>query len=161
MRKKSKTLAVWLTILGGPLGLHRLYLFGKMGLWGWLLLIGTLVGSVGLWRIRTFGVDDLLSWLFLPVLGLCLATCCLMALVYGLKETIWWNHRFNPDLPEEHAAGATRWITVLGLVTALMLGTTALLSSFAFGFQRYFEFQAETTQIQKAPGSVAPAAKQP
>ena len=38
-RRKNKTLATWLSFLGGPLGLHRFYLHG-LGDWlGWLLPI--------------------------------------------------------------------------------------------------------------------------
>lgn len=145
MKSKSKTLAVWLTLFGGPLGLHRLYLYGRLGLWGWLLLLCSAIGAAGVWRIQTYGVDDRLIWVLLPILGLVIAACALNAIFYGLQETARWNQRFNPGLAEDHVAGATGWVTVFGLVTALLLGTPALLSGIAFSFQRYFEYQAEAT----------------
>ena len=47
MRNKNKTLATWLTFLGGPLGLHRFYLKGFGDLLGWLLPIPTALGLYG------------------------------------------------------------------------------------------------------------------
>jgi hypothetical protein len=38
---KSKTLAAWLAFLGGPIGLHRFYLYGLGDRWGWLLPLPT------------------------------------------------------------------------------------------------------------------------
>jgi len=42
---KNKTLAVWLTLLLGSLGLQRLYLTGRYDRWAWLILMPSLVGS--------------------------------------------------------------------------------------------------------------------
>jgi hypothetical protein len=33
---KNKTLATWITFVGGPFGLHRFYLFGTGDRLGWL-----------------------------------------------------------------------------------------------------------------------------
>ena len=76
---KNKTLAAWLTFLGGPFGLHRFYLFGWRDGLGWLMPLPTLLGLYGLQRIRQYGVDDQLSWVLLPILGFCLAGCALTA----------------------------------------------------------------------------------
>jgi TM2 domain-containing membrane protein YozV len=146
---KNKTLAVWLTLLAGPLGLHRLYLYRRYGAAGWLLLLASLVGVYGVLRARQLGVDDQLSWLLIPFLGFALAGCTLQAIVYGLTDTEKWNQRFNPALPLDAPAGHTQWLTVAGLVTSLFLGTTVLMASVAFSFQRYFEFQME--QAVSAP----------
>jgi len=54
-----------------------------------------------------------------------------------------WNARFNPQLDPEAAPGHTRWITVIGIAVALMVGTAVLMASLAFSFQRYFEYQIE------------------
>jgi hypothetical protein len=62
-------------------------------------------------------------------------------------ETEKWNTRFNPASPPESAAGASGWLTIGGVVVALLLGATVLLSSLAFSFQRYFEYQAEDTPV--------------
>jgi len=139
---KNKTLALWLTLLAGPLGLHRLYLKGRFDAISWLLAIASVLGLIGVWRARDLGLDDEISWLLIPFLGLSVAASALTAIVYGLSDAEAWNRRHNPMASAEHAAGQTGWPTVAGLVLALLLGSTVLLSSIAFSFQRYFEYQA-------------------
>lgn len=140
---KNKTLAAWLTFLGGPLGFHRFYLFGWGDTLGWLLPIPTALGAYGMERVQQYGLDDPLSWWLLPILGLTLAATCLNAIVYGLMRPPQWNRRFNPGVDPEHPAGQTRWATVGVIVISLMIGTAALLSALAYGFQRYFESTIE------------------
>lgn len=140
---KNKTVAVWLTLLAGPLGLHRLYLQRRFDRISWLQLLPTLVGAYGVLRAREIGLDDHLSWLLIPWVGLSVAASSLTAIFYGLMETEKWNARFNQALPPESAAGASGWLTIGGVIVALLLGATVLLSSIAFSFQRYFEYQAE------------------
>ena len=140
---KNKTLAVWLTLVTGPVGLHRIYLLRRFDGISCLQLVTTVVGAYGVLRARELGVDDHLSWLLAPLLGLSVAASSLAAIVYGLMDTEKWNLRFNPDSPQDDAAGASGWLTVGGLVIALLMGATLLLSSISVGFQRYFEYQAE------------------
>ena len=140
---KNKTLATWLTFLGGPLGLHRFYLRGFGDLLGWALPIPTALGVYGLQRVQQFGQDDTLSWMLIPLLGFTIAGCALTAIVYGLMTPERWNARFNPQADPQHAAGRTSWLTVFGLAAALMIGTGVLMASIAFSFQRYFEYQIE------------------
>ena len=78
---KNKTLAAWLAFLGGPLGLHRFYLFGIWDTLGWLLPIPTAMGMYGLQRVQDFGLDDVASWLLIPLAGFCFAGCALNAIV--------------------------------------------------------------------------------
>ncbi len=140
---KNKTIAVWVTFLLGPLGLHRIYVKGRMDAIGWLLPIPTLIGLYGVYRARDAGLDDTLSWLLIPLLGITIAACALNAIVYGLMDTEKWNHLFNPQAEAQAPQGQTGWWTVVGLATALLIGTTVLLSTIAFSFQRYFEYQQE------------------
>ena len=143
---KNKTLSAWLTLLGGPLGLHRFYLFGKADALGWLLPIPTALGLYGVMRARTLGLDDHWSWVLIPLVGFTIAACALNAIVYGLASCENWNARFNAtpvDAQDQPAAGQTGWLTVLALVVGLLMGTTALIGSLAFSFQRYFEWQVE------------------
>lgn len=140
---KNKTLAAWLTFLGGPLGLHRFYLFGWGDWLGWLLPIPTALGWYGFERMRRYGVDDQVSWVLLPLLGFCIAGCALMAIVYGLMTTEKWNAKFNPTVPSDAPAGQTSWLTIGAVALSLMIGCTALLSGIALGFQHYFEYQIE------------------
>ena len=139
---KSKTLAAWLAFVGGPLGLHRFYLHGLGDLLGWMLPIPTALGLYGIQRVQRFGLDDQASWLLIPLLGFTVAGCALTAIVYGLMSPERWNARFNPQSPQA-AAGGTRWATIFAVVLALLVGTTVLMASIVFSFQRYFEYQVE------------------
>jgi hypothetical protein len=140
---KNKTLATWLTLLAGPLGLHRFYLRGFYDLIGWLLPIPTALGLYGIERVLAYGLDDPWSWMLIPLLGFTIAACALNAIVYGLMTSEKWNARYNPQAPADAPAGRTGWLTIGAVVCALLMGTTVLMSSIAFSFQRYFEYQVE------------------
>jgi hypothetical protein len=138
---KSKTLAAWLAFLGGPVGLHRFYLYGPRDPAGWFLTIPTALGLYGIDRVQELGQDDRLSWVLIPLLGFTIAGCCLNAIVYGLMTREAWNARFNNGMDSE--AGGTRWATIFAIVLSLMVGAAVLMASLAFSFQRYFEAQVE------------------
>ncbi|MDP1657259.1 MAG: hypothetical protein Q8K91_13710 [Hylemonella sp.] len=140
---KNKTLAAWLTFFVGPLGLHRFYLYGLGDLLGWLLPIPTALGLYGVERVQTLGQDDPVSWVLIPLVGFTIAGCALNAIVYGLMTREKWNARFNPSAPSEHPAGSTSWLTIGAIACSLLIGTTVLMASIAFSFQRYFEYQIE------------------
>ena len=130
MAYRSKTLATWLACIAGAFGAHRFYLHGPRDL---------LAGLYGIHRVQSLGQDDHLSWLLLPLLGLMVAQACLFAIVYGLTADAEWDAKHNPG----HAARSTRWLAVLGVIAALMIGATALMATIAFGGQRFFEYQIE------------------
>ncbi len=140
---KNKTLAAWLAFVGGPLGLHRFYLHGLTDMVGWLLPIPTALGLYGIQRVQTLGQDDQVSWYLIPLLGFTIAACALTAIVYGLTTAEKWNARFNPQLAHDAAPGRTHWLTIGAVVCSLLIGTTVLMASIAFSFQRYFEYQIE------------------
>ncbi|HSV35332.1 MAG TPA: hypothetical protein VLI46_07225 [Ramlibacter sp.] len=140
---KNKTVAAWLAFLGGPLGLHRFYLHGLGDLLGWALPIPTALGIYGLQRVQRYGVDDMWSWVLVPLLGFTVAGCALTAIVYGLTSREKWNARFNRAAGEDAVAGGTSWFTIGAVVLSLLVGTTVLMASIAFSFQRYFEYQVE------------------
>jgi hypothetical protein len=142
MAYKSKTLATWMALLGGSLGLHRFYLKGGRDAWAWLHPVPTLAGLVGVQRMLELGQDDKLAWLLLPLLGLMLAQAALCAIVYGLTSDERWDARHNPGAPG-HATG---WGPVLGVIAALMIGATALMATIAFSGQRYFEWQVDAAR---------------
>jgi hypothetical protein len=137
---KSKTLATWLALLGGALGVHRLYLHGARDPWAWLFWPPTLLGLAGVWRMRELGQDDRLAWLLIPLLGLSLAAAMLGAIVIGLTADERWALRFGA--PGE-APAATGWGPVLGVIAALMIGGAVLMGTIAFGGQKFFEWQQE------------------
>jgi hypothetical protein len=140
---KNKTFAAWLCFLTGPLGLHRFYLFGLKDSWGWFFPIPTATGWYGIERMRAFGQDDGLSWVLIPALGFTISICALNAIVYGLMDAQKWNTRFNPSLPVDASPGQSNWLTIAAIVLSLLVGTTVLMSSLAFSFQHYFEWQVE------------------
>lgn len=153
---KNKTLATWLALVLGPLGMHRFYLYGWRDTLGWLMIVPTLLGWYGYQRVEEFGLDDTLSWVLLPILGFHLAAICLTAIVYGLMKKEEWNGKFNPDASPEQAAGQTSWTTIGAIVISLMLGTVFLLSALAYSFQRYFEYT--TPPIQSEPSTLESSA---
>lgn len=140
---KNKTLAAWLTFVGGPLGLHRFYLRGMGDMLGWLLPLPTALGLYGIERVQQNGMDDQWSWVLIPLLGFTIAGCALNAIVYGLMTPEKWNARFNPSAIADSPAGRTNWFTIGAIALSLLVGTTVLMSSIVFSFQRYFEYQIE------------------
>jgi len=139
---KSKTLATWAAVVGGPFGLHRFYLHGLDDWLGWLLPVPTLLGAWGMRRVLELGQDDRLAWLLLPLLGFTVAGTMLQAIVFGLMPDARWHARHNPDHPAD-SLPASGWGAVLGVIVALLVGATVLISTIAFSGQRYFEYQIE------------------
>lgn len=144
---KNKTLATWLAFWGGPMGMHRFYMYGFKDLGAWALPIPTALGFYGLERVQQFGQDDTLSWMLIPFLGFTIAGCALNAIIYGLMPIDKWNARFNPEADGLSPAGRTHWGTIIGVVVALLFGTTVMMSSLVFSLQRYFEYQIEAARL--------------
>ena len=139
---KNKTLAAWLAFIGGQFGLHRFYLYGWTDMWAWVHPAFAAVGWYGVERVRVHGQDDQLAWVLVPLLGFTLAATAVTAIFYGLMTPEKWNARHNLAAPDAQA-GNTNWLTMGAVVFALLFGTIALMSSIAFSFQRYFEYQIE------------------
>jgi hypothetical protein len=134
---RSKTLATWLALLLGSLGLHRFYLKGFRDPIGWLHPLPTAVGLMGVHRLRTLGQDDRLAWLLVPLLGLMLTVAMGEAIRYGLTPDTRWDERHNPG----RSGHRTAWGPVLGVILALLLGAAVLMSTVAFSGQKFFEWQ--------------------
>lgn len=137
---KSKTLATWIALIGGGLGLHRFYLYGLRDRWGWLYPLPTLLGVLGVQRMQEFGQDDQLAWALIPLLGLALAAAMLSAILYGLTPDERWHARHNPHEPAPERSG---WGAVIGVALSLLIGAGVLMATIAFSGQRYFEHQIE------------------
>jgi hypothetical protein len=136
---RSKTLATWLALAGGSLGLHRFYLFGWRDPWAWLHPLPTLVGAYGFWRLRALGTDDRLGAELVPLLGLMLTATMLVAIYYGLMPDERWNARSRTGPAATRASGG---LVVFGVCLALALGATAGMATLAFVVERCFEWQA-------------------
>lgn len=134
---RSKTVAAWLALLLGTLGLHRLYLHGPRDGLAWLHPLPTVLGLVGVMRLRTLGQDDPLAWLLIPLLGLMISLAMVFAIVYALTPDEKWDAARNPG----HAVTATGWGPVLAAIAALLLGGTVLMGTVAYGGQKFFEWQ--------------------
>jgi hypothetical protein len=136
---KSKTLATWIAVIGGLLGAHRFYLHGRRDVFGWMHPPLALAGIVGVIRTLNLGQDDRVSWLLLPLLGIAITAGMIAALVIGLTSDARWAERFAPGAP----AQATGFGAILGVMVALLLGATVLMSTIAYAGQRFFEWQLE------------------
>jgi hypothetical protein len=138
---RSKTVATWLALLGGGLGLHRFYLAGARDPWAWFHPWPTLLGAYGFWRMRTLGVDDARGSVLVPLLGVMLAATMLQAIVYGLTSDERWavRHGARPG-----GAGPA-WPVLVAVVIALAAGASIAVATIAFTAQRYFEARAGIT----------------
>ena len=151
----SKTLATWIALVGGSVGLHHFYLHGWRSRVGWLYPIPTLAGLAGVVRMRELGVDDRLSWALIFWLGLTLSVAMLCAIVIGLTTDARWA-RLHAGDPTQPVVRATRdeddecpppgmvrtgWAPVLGVILALMIGGGVLMSTIAFVVEKAFELQ--------------------
>ena len=134
---RSKTLAAWLALGLGTLGVHRLYLHGLRDRWAWLHPLPTAAGWLGVMRVRALGQDDALAWMLIPLLGLMISWAMLCATLYALTPDEKWDARYNPG----HAVTATGWAPVLAAIAALLLGGTALMGTVAYSGQKFFEWQ--------------------
>ncbi|MDP1899369.1 MAG: hypothetical protein Q8K96_02800 [Rubrivivax sp.] len=136
---RSKTLAAWLALLLGALGLHRLYLYGMRDRLAWLHPLPTALGGAGVLRMIALGQDDKLAWVLIPLLGLMISIGMLTAIVHALTPDEKWDARHNPG----HAVQPTGWGAVMAAVVALMVGGAVLMGTIAFSGQRFFEWRIE------------------
>lgn len=139
---KSKTLAAWLALLGGTLGVHRLYLRGPGDTLAWLHVIPSAIGLAGVLRMRELGQDDRLSWMLIPLLGLMIAQGMLHAIVYGLTSDERWDARWRPKGPPS----ASGWPAIFAVIIALLVGATVLMGTIAFAGEKFFVWQLDDVQ---------------
>lgn len=141
-RYRSKSVAAWLAVLAGTLGVHRWYVHGWRDPWAWLMWPPALLGLLGVQRVRVLGQDDRLSWVLLPLLGLVISQAMLTAIVWALTPDERWDARHNPG----RAGRPTGWGPVLAAVVALLVGGAVLIGTIAYSGQRYFEWQLEAVR---------------
>ena len=151
----SKSLATWIAVIAGSVGLHHFYLRGWRNPWGWLYPIPSLVGLAGVLRMRELGVDDRLSWAMIPWLGLTISVGMLCAIVIGLTTDAKWARQYAiaPGQPMVQATREededspppglvrTGWAPVLGVILALMIGGGVLMGTIAFTVEKSFDVQ--------------------
>ncbi len=144
---RSKTLAAWLALLLGSLGLHRFYLRGFGDRLGWLHPLPTALGALGVHRLRNVGQDDPLAWLLVPLLGLMISQAMLTAIYYALTTDERWDARHNPGQP----VTSTTWGPVIAAVLALLLGGGVLMGTIAYSGQKFFEWQFDKPRAEAPP----------
>lgn len=140
---KSKTLATWIALIGGPLGLHRFYLGNLRDSWGWVHAGLTFLGVLGVQRVLELGQDDRLAWLLMPLGGLSLVAAMGTAIYHGLRGDDAWNATYNAGARPSPSTG---WQAVMAVVIALLIGATTMLSVISFSLQRYFELEREASR---------------
>jgi hypothetical protein len=96
-------------------------------------------------RLRDLGQDDRLGWALSPLLGLMIAQGMLCAIIHGLTPDERWDQRHNAGL----AARRTGWGAVIAVIVALLVGATVLMGTIAFGGQKFFEWQLESTTRER------------
>ncbi len=134
---RSKTVATWLALVGGSLGLHRFYLFGARDTWAWLHGLPTLIGAYGFWRLRELGTDDWLGSTLVPLLGLMVAATMLVAILIGLTSDERWNARFGAGEAPRASGGPA----IFAVCLALGVGTATAMATLAFVVDRVYEWQ--------------------
>lgn len=142
---RSKTVAAWLALLLGTVGVHRMYLHGLRDRLAWLYPLPSAAGLVGVLRMRHLGQDDQLAWLLIPLLGLTISAAMLSGIVYALTPDEKWDARHNPG----HPVTSTGWGPVLAAIAGLMIGGAVLIGTIAFSAQKFFEWQLGAAPAQR------------
>lgn len=146
--QRSKTLAAWIALGGGALGLHRLYLYGLRDKLAWLHLPPTLAGWLGLQRFIELGQDDRLAWVLVPLLGVMFSLGAFFAILYGLTPDERWAERHSPGQPVQE----TRWGPVLAAIIGLLVGGGIAMASLTFAMQMFFQWQMDLSALELSPG---------
>ena len=123
---KNKTVATFLALLLGSIGLHRFYLGGLSDRWGWLHAVSLPMSA---WLLLSNPELPLLVNTLPLVISL--LTASIETFVLGLMPDEKWDGRYNP------ASGITsdsRWPVALMMVVNLFCGATLLLAVLARGF---------------------------
>jgi hypothetical protein len=123
---KNKTVATFLALLLGSIGLHRFYLGGLSDRWGWLHAVSLPMSA---WLLLSNPELPLLVNTLPLVISL--LTASIETFVLGLMPDEKWDARYNP------ASGITsdsRWPIALMMVVNLFCGATLLLAVLARGF---------------------------
>ena len=136
-RPRSKTVAAWLALLLGAVGIHRIYLYGRRDVLAWLHPLPTLIGLAGVVRMRNLGQDDRIAWLLIPLVGLMLSLGALTAIVWALTSDDQWDLRHNAGV----RSASSGWGAVLAAGASLMVGGVVLIGTIAFSLQKFFEWQ--------------------
>ncbi len=124
--QKNKTMATFLALLLGSIGLHRFYLHGLGDRWGWLHAISLPLSAL----LLLSNPEPPLLINTLPMVISMLAAS-VETFVLGLMPDEKWDTRYNPA---SGVASDSRWPIALMMVVNLFCGATLLLTVLARGF---------------------------
>jgi hypothetical protein len=120
---KIKTLATFLAMVLGGIGIHRFYLKGSVDRLGLLHVCSVPVAGL----VYGLGHAPNPFWVLLPVLVSYIAGF-IEALVIGLTPDEKWDAAYNAGTGQR---SHSTWLVVLLLVATLMIGATALIATIA------------------------------
>jgi hypothetical protein len=120
---KNKTLATFLALVLGGLGVHRFYLKGSVDRLGLLHVCSVPVAGL----VYGLGHAPNPFWVLLPVLVSYIAGF-IEALVIGLTPDDKWDAAYNAGTGQR---SHSTWLVVLLLVATLMVGATTLIATIA------------------------------
>jgi TM2 domain-containing membrane protein YozV len=140
-RFRSKTITAALAFFLGSLGAHRFYLYGKRDMYGWLHLLGTVLGIPGVLLLAGSERTSALGWVLAMPGAISLFAAFLAAMVYGLRPDEKWDAQFNPQSQQHSRSG---WAVIFVVIFSLFIGAMLLMSGLAVAFQTYFESQVQT-----------------
>jgi hypothetical protein len=123
---KNKTVATFLALLLGSIGLHRFYLGGLSDRWGWLHAVSLPVSA---WLLLSNPELPLLVNTLPLVISM--LTASIETFVLGLMPDEKWDARYNPA---SGIVSDSRWPIALMMVVNLFFGATLLLTLLARGF---------------------------
>jgi hypothetical protein len=119
----NKTLATFLALVLGGVGVHRFYLKGSVDRLGLLHVCSLPVAGL----VYGLGHAPNPFWVLLPVLVSYIAGF-IEALVIGLTPDEKWDAAYNPGTTQR---SDSTWLVVLLLVATLMVGATVLIATIA------------------------------
>ncbi|PCE27836.1 hypothetical protein BWP39_04830 [Paraburkholderia acidicola] len=142
-RFRSKTATAALAFFFGTLGAHRFYLYSQRDPYGWLHVVGTMLGIPGVLLLVASERASMLGW-FLAVPGaISLLSAFLAAIVYGLRPDDKWDAQFNAQTGRHSRSG---WAVIFVVIFSLLIGAFLLMTGLALSFQTYFESQVEAAK---------------
>lgn len=126
---KNKTLATFLALFFGSLGLQRFYLYGRRDRRAWVHLLCAFLSLL----LYGFG-DGMIRLLSLTPLLLSALASFVEAITIGLTSDEKWDRRHN--VHSEKRSNSS-WVLALLLVLTLAVGTTTMLALIARGIDLY------------------------
>lgn len=122
-RHKNKTLATFIALLFGSVGLHRFYLYGRKDVWGWLH-----AATVPLSALLVLGNPEAPAIFTAMPLILSVLAGFMETLIIGVTPDEKWDAHHNGGSGRH---SDTRWPVPLMLALALAFGFTALIATIA------------------------------